>query len=79
MLVMEYFVAFNSAELITMSLLLCAVSPLSWAGPDDSPDSQLNRPARPSYIEAPVFDPVHRPAKRQARTPTKEMYSSKPK
>ncbi|KAF3956183.1 hypothetical protein CMV_018665 [Castanea mollissima] len=55
------------------------VSPLSWAGPDDSPDSQLNRPARPSYFEAPVFDPVHRPAKKQARTPTKEMYSSKPK
>ncbi|XP_065627149.1 methyl-CpG-binding domain-containing protein 2-like [Quercus suber] len=55
------------------------VSLLSWAGPDDCPDLQLNRSAMPSpYFEAAVFDPVHRPAKKQARTPTKEMYSSKP-
>lgn len=61
-----------------MSLLFYAVSPLSWAGPDDR-DLQLNRSAMPSpYFEAPVFDPVHRPAKKRARTPTKEMYSSKP-
>ena len=62
-----------------MSLLFYAVSPLSWAGPDDSPDLRLNRSATPSsYFEAPVFDPVHRPAKKRARTPTKELYSSKP-
>ena len=61
-----------------MSLLFYAVSPLSWAGPDDSRDLQLNRSAMPPYLEAPVFDPVHRPAKKRARTPTKEMYSSKP-
>lgn len=55
------------------------VRPLSWAGPDDGPNLQLNRSAMPSpYFEAPVFDSVHRPAKKRARTPTKEMYSSKP-
>ncbi|XP_050262537.1 methyl-CpG-binding domain-containing protein 2-like [Quercus robur] len=41
------------------------VSPLSWAGPDDGPDLQLNRSAMPSpYFEAPVFDPVHQDPQR---------------
>jgi hypothetical protein len=55
-----------------------AASPLAWAGPDDSSDLQLNRPGLPPYLESPVFDPVERPAKKQATASTREMYSSKP-
>ncbi len=71
-------------KLITMSFsfyfYFYAVNPLAWAGPDDCPDVQLNRPGLlpAPYFEAPVFDPVHRPAKKQARAPAKDMYSSKP-
>ncbi|GLT62827.1 hypothetical protein SLA2020_354330 [Shorea laevis] len=54
-----------------------AASPLAWAGPDDCPDLQLNRPGLPPYREAPVFDPIDRPAKKQATASTQEMYSSK--
>lgn len=56
------------------------VNPLAWAGPDDSIDLQLNRPALPPppYFEAPVFDPVGRPAKKKPRVPLKKMYSSEP-
>ena len=63
---MEYFVAFNN----NVPFVLCSESPVL---------GRLNRSAMPSpYFEAPVFDPVHRPAKKRATTPTKEMYSSKP-
>ncbi|KAE8125977.1 hypothetical protein FH972_020736 [Carpinus fangiana] len=55
-----------------------AASPLAWAGPDDSSELQLNRPGLPPYLESPVFDPVERPAKKQATASTQEMYSSKP-
>ncbi|KAK9266000.1 hypothetical protein L1049_012500 [Liquidambar formosana] len=56
------------------------VNPLSWAGPADCTDLQLGRP-EPStpYFEAPVFDPVSRPAKKKARSvSSKQMYSSDP-
>lgn len=74
----------NIAKLITIPFLFCfyfycfaAASPLAWAGPDDCPDLQLNRPGLPPYREAPVFDPIDRPAKKQATASTQEMYSSK--
>ncbi|KAA8535853.1 hypothetical protein F0562_030827 [Nyssa sinensis] len=48
------------------------VNPIAWVGPDDSTDLQLGGPRLSTpYFEAPVFEPVNRPAK-QARTPSKE-------
>jgi hypothetical protein len=77
----------NSAKLITIPFFFvfffiffsfAAATPLAWAGPDDCPDLHLNRPGLLPCLEAPVFDHVDRPAKKQATTATKEMYSSKP-
>lgn len=48
-----------------------AASPLALTGPDDCPDLQLTRPGLPPYFEAPLLDPVGRPAKKQARAPRK--------
>lgn len=55
-----------------------AVNPLAWAGPADSTDLHLGGPGLSApYFEAPVFDPVGRPSKKQARrAPSKQMYSN---
>lgn len=53
------------------------VSPLAWAGPDESPDLQLGIPHLPPPC---VSDPIDRPAKKRPKSsPSKEMHSSDPR
>ncbi|KAF6141748.1 hypothetical protein GIB67_027926 [Kingdonia uniflora] len=52
------------------------VNPLSWAGPIESPELQIGGPTTP-YFDAPIFQPVGPPAKKQAtKSPYRKRSSS---
>uniref|UniRef100_A0A5B6ZF75 Putative methyl-CpG-binding domain-containing protein 2 n=1 Tax=Davidia involucrata TaxID=16924 RepID=A0A5B6ZF75_DAVIN len=53
--------------------------PIAWAGPDESTDLQFGGPGLSTpYFEAPVFEPVNRPAKQARRTQSEQTCSNNP-